>query len=183
MNSKKGIMDTKTMVKAGLLTALSIVLTRFMYIFVPLGGAQTLRISFGEVPVMMSGLLFGPVVGGITGAAADLIGVLVNSQGAFHPGFTLSSILWGVIPGLLYLIFRRAGTYEKVYSFKNILIAVGAAYIVVSLMLNTIWLQQLYSTGVLALLPGRIINTVVSIPLQSILITTLFKYLKILFKS
>ena len=73
--------------------------------------------------------------------------------------------------------------YEKIYSFKNILIAVGAAYIIVSLILNTIWLQQLYSTGVLALLPGRIINTVVSIPLQSILITTLFKYLKILFKS
>lgn len=183
MNSKKGIMDTRTMVKAGLLTALSIVLTRFMYIFVPLGGAQTLRISFGEVPVMISGLLFGPVVGGVTGAAADLIGVLVNSQGAFHPGFTLSSILWGVIPGLFYLLFRKAGTYEKIYSLKNIAIAVGFSYITVSLILNTIWLQQLYSTGVLALLPGRIINTVVSIPLQSVIITTLFKYLKILFKS
>lgn len=183
MNSKKGIMDTKTMVKAGLLTALSIVLTRFMYIFVPLGGAQTLRISFGEVPIMMSGLLFGPLVGGVTGAAADLIGVLVNSQGAFHPGFTLSSILWGAIPGSLYLLYRRAETYEKIYSFRNILMAVGSAYIIVSLVLNTIWLQQLYSTGVLALLPGRVINTVVSIPLQSIIITTLFKYLKILFKS
>lgn len=183
MKSKNGIMDTRTMVKAGLLTALSIVMTRFMYFFVPLGGSQTLRISFGEVPLMISGLLFGPIVGGVTGAAADLIGVLVNSQGAFHPGFTLSSILWGLIPGLFYLMFRRANSYEKIYSFRNILIAVAVTFIVVSLGLNTIWLQQLYSTGIIALLPGRIINALVSIPLQSVIITTLFKYLKVLFKS
>ncbi len=183
MNSKKGIMDTRTMVKAGLLTAISIVMTRFMYFFIPLGGAQTLRISFGELPLMLSGLLFGPVVGGVTGAAADLIGVVINSQGAFHPGFTLSSILWGAIPGLFYLLFKKAKSYEKIYSFRNILLAVGVTYIVVSLLLNTIWLQQIYATGFLALLPGRVINTLVSIPLQSIIVTTLLKYLKVLFKS
>lgn len=170
--------DTRTMVKAGFLTALSIVLTRFMYVFIPLGGAQTLRISFGEVPIMMSGLLFGPIVGGLTGVAADLIGVLINSQGAFHPGFTLSSMLWGVIPGLLILLFKKSGNYEKTYSFKHVFIVVFVAYIAVSLLLNTVWLSQLYGKGFMILLPGRLINSVVSIPIISIIITALLKYLK-----
>lgn len=178
MYKKKGIMNTRIMVKAGFLTALSIVFTRFIYAFVPLGGAQTLRISFGEVPIMMAGLMFGPVVGGITGAAADLIGILINAQGAFHPGFTLSSILWGVIPGLFLLIFKRSSSYERVYSITNILLAVFVSFVVVSLGLNTIWLGQLYGTAFIVLLPGRLINTIVSVPIQSILIKTLFKYLK-----
>ena len=81
--------DIRTIVKAGFLVAISVVMTRFAYIMLPIGGVQGLRISFGELPIMLSGFLFGPVVGGITGIAADLIGVLVNPQGAYFPGFTI----------------------------------------------------------------------------------------------
>lgn len=183
MQRKTRSIDTRTMVKAGFLTALSIVLTRFMYIFIPLGGAQTLRISFGEVPLMMSGLLFGPIVGGMTGVAADLIGVLINSQGAFHPGFTLSSMLWGLIPGLLIMLFKNSGSYEKTYSFKNVFVIVLVAYVAVSLLLNTIWLSQLFGKGFMILIPGRLINAVVSVPIISIVITALLKYLKALVKA
>ena len=183
MNNKKSSMDTRTMVKAGFLTAISIVLTRFMYFFVPLAGFPALRISFGEVPIMMSGLLFGPIVGGVTGVAADLIGILINSQGAFHPGFTLSSMLWGVIPGLFSLLFKKHKTYEKTYSFMNIFLAVFVSFVVVSLGLNTLWLSSMFGKGFIILLPGRVIAAILSIPLQSIIITTLLKYLKGLVKS
>lgn len=176
--NKKSFMDTRTMVKAAFLTAISIVLTRFLYFFIPLAGLPTLRISFGEVPLMMSGLLFGPVVGGISGIAADFIGVLVNSQGTFHPGFTLSSMLWGAIPGLYLYLFKKQGTYEKIYSFKNVFIAVLTCYIIISLGLNTLWLTALYGKGFFILLPGRIIAAVVNVPLQSIIIVNLLKYLK-----
>lgn len=176
MNKKK--LDTRIMVKAALLTALSIVMTRFLYFFVPLAGMPTLRISFGEIPIIMSGLMFGPFAGGVTGVVADLVGVLINPQGAYHPGFTLSSALWGVIPGLFFLVFKKKGSYEKIYSKLNILMAVSVAFIGVSLILNTIWLRQLYGTGFIALLPGRVLNALVSIPLQTLIISTLFKYLK-----
>lgn len=181
MNSKK--LDTRIMVKAALLTALSIVMTRFLYFFVPLAGMPTLRISFGEIPIMMSGLMFGPLVGGITGVVADLVGVLINPQGAYHPGFTLSSALWGVIPGLFLLVFKKKESYEKVYSRLNIFIAVLVAYVGVSLILNTIWLKHLYGTGFIALLPGRILNAAVSVPIQTLIISTLFKYLKSFIRS
>lgn len=168
------IMDTRVLVKAAFLTALSIVLTRFLYFF----PVPTIRISFGEVPIMMSGMIFGPVVGGITGLAADVIGVLINPQGSFHPGFTLSSILWGVVPGLLFLIFRKYKTYEKKYSITNIAITVTTCIILISLGLNTLWLSSLFGKGFMVLLPGRVISAIVNIPLQSLIIMTLMKYLK-----
>ena len=180
---KKRSMDTRTLVKAAFLAAISIVLTRFLYFFIPLAGFPALRISFGEVPIMMSGLIFGPVVGGITGVASDLIGVLVNSQGAFHPGFTLSALLWGLIPGLFAYLFKKSDSYEKIYSFKHIFIAVLVSFIVVSLALNTLWLSSMFGKGFLVLLPGRVVAAIVNIPLQSIIITSLLRYLKGLVKS
>ncbi len=173
------IMDTRVLVKAAFLTAISIVLTRFLYYFIPLaGGLPAIRLSFGEVPIMMSGMLFGPVVGGITGLASDLIGVLINPQGAFHPGFTLSSILWGLIPGLIFILFRRKKKYDAIYSVVNISVTVTICFIIISLGLNTLWLASMFGKGFMILLPGRVISSIVNIPLQSIIIITLMKYLK-----
>ena len=178
------IMDTRVMVKAAFLTAISIVLTRFLAVFVPLaGGLPAIRLSFGEVPIMMGGLLFGTVVGGITGLAADLVGVLINPQGAFHPGFTLSSILWGAIPGLLSILYKRNKSYDKIYSLRNIAITVFISYVLISLGLNTLWLSSMFGKGFMILLPCRIISAIVNIPLQSIIIVTLMKYLKGLINS
>lgn len=178
VNKNKAKIDTRDLTKAAFLTATSIVLTRFIYFFVPLGGANTLRISFGEMPLMMIGLFFGPAIGGIGGVAADLIGVLINPQGVFHPGFTLSSMLWGVIPGLFSLIYKKKETYEKIYSVMNIGLAVFVTYVIISLVLNTLWLSSMFGKGFMVLLPGRLINAAVSIPLQTIIISTVFKHLK-----
>ncbi len=176
---KRKVMDTKTLAKAGFLTGLSIVLTRFFYFFIPLAGLpNTLRISFGELPIMMTGMLFGPIVGGISGVAADIIGVLINSQGAFHPGFTLSSMLWGVVPGLFGNLYRNNYSYNKAYSFKNVFIAVLISFLLISVGLNTLWLSTMMGKGYIVLLPGRIVGAVANIPIQSIVMTTLLKHLR-----
>lgn len=173
------IMDTRVLVKASFFTAISIVLTRFLYYFLPVaGGLPAIRLSFGEVPIIMSGMIFGPVVGGITGLAADLIGVLINPQGAFHPGFTLSSILWGAIPGILFLLFNKHQTYEKKYSITNIVVTVTICFVVISLGLNTLWLSSMFGKGFIVLFVPRLIAIVPNIILQSIIIITLVKYLK-----
>lgn len=177
-NNKKKLFNIRDLTKAAFLTAISIVLTRFAYFFIPLAGLPTLRISFGEMPLMMIGLIFGPIIGAVGGAAADLIGVLVNSQGTFHPGFTLSSILWGAIPGLLMTAFRKKNNYERIYSRRNISIAVTIAFIIVSVILNTIWLAQLFGEAFIVLFPGRVISAIINIPIQSYIISKLLKHLK-----
>lgn len=175
----KNVMDTRVLVKAAFLTAISIVLTRFLYYFLPIaGGIPAIRLSVGEVPLILSGMMFGPVVGGITGLAADIIGVLINPQGVFHPGFTLSSIMWGVIPGLLFLIFKKQSTYEKKFSKVNIILTVTVCFIIISLGLNTLWLSSMFGKGFIVLFVPRLIAIVPNILIQSLIIITLVKYMK-----
>ncbi len=174
----KRTMSTTQLVQAAFLVAISIAMTRFLYFFIPLAGMPTLRISFGEVPLMMSGLLFGPVIGGISGLAADAIGVMINPQGAFHPGFMLSSVLWGVIPGLFGVYFKAIGDKRNPFTIQRIVLTVSISIVIISLGLNTLWLSSLYGKGFMVLLPGRVIAAFVNIPLHSFIIRTLIKHLK-----
>ena len=101
--SKKTRFDTSSLVKAAVLAAISIILTRVLSIMVPLGGMPALRLGFGSMPIMISGMLFGPIIGALTGIVADLVGVALNSMGgSFFPGFTLSAATTGVISGVLF---------------------------------------------------------------------------------
>ena len=177
MKNSRSSIDTRTIVKAGFLTSLSIVLTRFFAVMLPIAGAAgSLRLSFGEIPLMISGLLFGPLVGGISGLAADLIGVVVNTQGTFHPGFTLSSILWGAIPGV-FSIFYKKSSKRNIFSIERIFITVFTCIVIISLGLNTYWLSTLMGKGFIVLFPARALSALVNIPLQSFIIKTLMKYL------
>lgn len=108
LQSNKRLLDTKTLVASSLLTAISIILTRFFAVMVPLGGLPALRLSFGQIPIAITGILFGPIAGGVGGAVADLVGFMINPHGGvFFPGFTVSSILWGVIPGLIFKVVYK----------------------------------------------------------------------------
>ena len=79
-------LDAKLAANVGVLTAVSIVLTRFFGVIVPIAGANALRLSFGEAPIMLAGVLFGPAGGALAGVAADLVGFLINSFGGpYHP--------------------------------------------------------------------------------------------------
>ncbi len=135
MEKASGRITTKTLVMTSLLTGLSIVFTRFFYFMVPLGGMPALRLSFGESPIMVAGILFGPLVGGLSGLAADIVGVIINPQGSFFPGFTLSSILWGVVPGLLRVIFKKEDSkldYSKLNSIVLFILLLGIMKVFVS---------------------------------------------------
>jgi ECF transporter S component (folate family) len=65
--------STKRMVFLGLMAAISIVLTRLLSVTVD---PQTLRISLGNVPVILVSLWFGPVEGAVVGFIADFIALL-----------------------------------------------------------------------------------------------------------
>lgn len=178
-NGKKRKIGTKTLVQASFLTAISFVLTRFMYIMVPVAGlAASLRISFGEIPLMISGFLFGPLVGGISGLAADLIGVVLMPQGDYFPGFTISSVLWGVLPGLFGLYFKKKWDKGNPFSYKKIFITVTVAILIISLGLNTYWLSIMRGSAYIVLFPIRAISAFVNIPIQTYIITNLLKYLR-----
>ncbi|KAB3528804.1 folate family ECF transporter S component [Alkaliphilus serpentinus] len=140
-------LSTRKLVMASLLAGLTIILTRYGSIMLA-GG--TIRLGFGNLPVILSGILLGPIGGALTGIVGDLLGVLVLSQGGFHPGFTLSAALTGFIPGLVVAL-----NHKKKFSFLNIVLANLLVYLVISLGLNTLWLTQLIGKSFFVLLPAR----------------------------
>ena len=102
------ISATRRLTLAALLTAISIVLTRYFSFLIPLQGVPSLSLELGGVPVMLAGVVLGPITGGMVGFASDVLGFLLNARGgAYHPGFTLNAVLTGVLPGLIFLWFRR----------------------------------------------------------------------------
>ncbi len=152
-------LTTRHAANLGLLTAVSIVLTRIFGFVVPVAGVGALRLSFGEIPIILAGVLFGPAGGALTGLASDLIGYMINSHGgAFFPGFSLSAALTGFIPGwILYKRRESLGLWQ-----------VGATVLVTDLItgvfLNTLWLTILYGQGFFVILPMRLLARLVTLP-------------------
>lgn len=158
-------LTTRHAANLGLLTAVSIVLTRVFGFVVPIGGVGALRLSFGEVPIILAGVLFGPGAGALTGLASDLIGYLINSHGgAFFPGFALSAAIAGLIPGLL--LHKR----RKNLNLGQIGVGVLVTDLIAGVFLNTLWLTILYGTGFFVILPMRLLARLVTLPVYTITI-------------
>lgn len=142
---KKKRLSTKTLVTLGLLTAISIILSRFCVVYI----TNSIRISFGNIPIIMAGVVFGPFAGGIVGAAADILGSAFLSGYGWYPPLTLSPILMGVIPGIMRSVFM------KKVSFSRIIGMVMPANIIASIGCTTYCLHILYGTPFMALFAVR----------------------------
>ena len=129
---------TKKLTMLALLTALEIILSRFLSI-----SAWNIKIGFSFVPVVIAGILYGPLEAGAVGALGDLLGALLFPIGPYFPGFTLTAFLSGLVFGFF---------LHKEISVRNTLIAVLIHQFVLGLLLNTFWISVLYESPFLPLL-------------------------------
>ena len=90
------VFNTYALTVCALLTALSVILARLLTI-IP---SEISRFSLEAVPILLAGLLCGPVPGAAVGFAADFIGCLFSPFG-YNPIFCLPPILYGLWAGLL----------------------------------------------------------------------------------
>lgn len=166
----KASITTQMLTRMALLIALNIILSRFLSVRVPLGGAEGLRIGFGSLPVIFAGVFMGPVAGGIVGAVGDLIGYFINPIGAYMPHFTLTAALRGIIPGLIILLMTRG---RKEMGIFPLFLAVSIALITVEIFMIPYFIETLFGVFRAVLVPPRIIQVIITIPLYSILLFTL----------
>lgn len=160
-------MKVRTVVLLALLVSLGVVLTRFSVMILP-----SVRVGFRDVPIILAGILFGPIAGMVTGIATDLVGFLLSPTGGFFYGFTISAALVGLIPGLVFH-GDRLGRYPVV----KIILAVALVEFGVSLFLNTYWLTVMMGKTFWVLLPARVLARVIITPLEVLLITALISAL------
>lgn len=125
MSKKNSIDYVRSMVICAMLTALSVLLTRFVSPQL----SDAVRFSFGTIPIMLSGILCGPLYGFLVGIAADFIGYLINPMGStFIIGLTFCSGLLGIIPCVL---------YNYVFKVKNT-VTLGASLLVAELIASAL---------------------------------------------
>jgi ECF transporter S component (folate family) len=110
-------LNVRNLATCGLLIAFSVVLSRFASFRFAIGGVENIRFGLGTLPIMLSGILFGPIFGGLVGICADLLGMVVSPMGAYMPQFTFVSMLYGVIPPLFCFPFQFS-SYKTQMSYR-----------------------------------------------------------------
>jgi riboflavin transporter len=161
----------KQLVYCSLLAALGAVFSAFLSIEIPFGGSKIVEISLAPVCVMLAGILFGPLLGGLVGFVADTAGFFLGAQhGAYNPIFSVTMALFGVIAGLFYL-------KDKKIEWIKILIISIVAQVVCSILLNTFAINLFYGVPLKVLFPPRIISALVEIPVYFVLLLLLAKRL------
>lgn len=130
-----------------MLIAVSIILSRLLGFYM----TQSLRVSFEYFPIILAGVIFGPIAGAVVGGFSDLLGSVLFSGMVFFPPLIIGPILAGLLSGLFAkYLFRN----ELNLWWKYIVLVMS-----VDLLCNLIWgtyaLYLLYGTPFLPYLAIR----------------------------
>ena len=149
----------KSITNLALLTALEIVLSRFLSFSV-----WNVKIGFSFVPIAVAAMLYGPLAAGITAALADFLGAVLFPIGPYFPGFTLTAALTGLVFGYF---------LKKENSVRSTACAVLIVQFLLGLLLNTFWIHLLYSSPFVPLLATRVVQSGIISAAQIIVIPIL----------
>lgn len=132
---------------AAMLTAMSVIIGIFCKNFMNFGGGL-FRVTFENMPIILSGMLFGPLVGGLVGIAGDLVSYLLSSQ-IYPPNLivTLGAALIGVVSGLT----ARYVPVKK--DTVGIIVSCLTAHLIGSVVVKSIGLYTFYGIAVLWRIP------------------------------
>lgn len=161
MNNKN---NHKEIIYLSLLIATIVICSNFLAVRLP-----QYEFNFAYLPMAIMGSFFSPWLTIIGMTLSDFIGTILSPNGSFFLGFTISSIL----VGLIYHFFL----YNKKKSWLNIILASFIINFGVNLILNTLWLHIMYGTPFLGLLIQKIIPEILTFTLQTITLKLMFKYL------
>ena len=132
---QKKFFNTRDLVLASIFIALSVVFTRVFSIQI----SPIQRIGFGQTPIMLAGIILGPIWGFLVGIVADLTGFFIAGRGGFNPAFTLIAGLIGLVPGL----------FSK-YVFKNKMLLAST----VAVVFNMLVINGVFTTYILSVFYG-----------------------------
>ncbi len=155
------------LVCSAFLSALSIVFGK--YLSIPVG--SMLRFGFESTPIMLGGMIFGPVVGAAIGLVADLVGcVLVGYE--INPLVTLGCVLIGALAGFVYRILKK---HTSLKEWLAVAISVAIAHLIGSVTVKTAGLAAYYGMPYLLLMLWRLLNYIIVGVCDATVISVLLK--------
>ncbi len=154
--------NTKIMVLSSLLAAIS-VLGKFISQY----QSEVIRFSFENTPIILCGMLFGPIMGFLVGFISDILGCLLCGY-TINPIITLGCALMGFFAGTVYELFKKRKTL-------SIILGVVIPHIISSLIIKTIGLYFMFPQPILVLITERIFNYMIIATIDCVIITALMK--------
>lgn len=130
-----------------MMTALSIVIGIFCKSVLNFGGGL-FRITFENLPIILTGIVLGPIAGGTVGLCSDLVSYLLTGQAyPLNPIVTLGAVAIGILSGVVAkYVVRKKGKLQIILSGM-------IAHVVGSMIIKPIGLYQFYGMLVLWRIP------------------------------
>jgi ECF transporter S component (folate family) len=155
---------------AGILTAMSIVLGKFLQIPNPF--QEFIRISFENLPIMIAGFSLGPIAAMTVGVVADLIGCLLYGY-SINPIITLGAAAVGLISGFMAKYVIKSPLILKV------VVSAVSAHAVGSVLIKSwglaVWYLSKYELGYWEFVAWRLFNYVLIATAECVIIYLLLK--------
>ena len=159
---------TKAIAYCAMFTALSIIMARVLSISAPNG----IRWSADKFPLFLAGMFFGPLMGALTGFAADFLGSIM--QYGFNPLLCPPAILYGLFGGLMrWFIQKNPSVFRVVVSYALPVILGSILY--QSSMLAYFYFDGVYTEGLVYYLSTRTVQFAIMLAVESLIIYMLLK--------
>ncbi len=150
-----------------------------------------LRLGFTFIPIAAIGMLYGPVICGISSFLLDFLGYIITNKSArfYSPQLALVVLLSGVIYGML--LYRCDFQKAMVKSCIKIVAACIAVGVICNIMLNTYFLYTLYVNkdfsmfnsddlkGFWTYMSPRAIKNLIEIPIHSVVLILILPVVKL----
>ena len=151
MKNDKIFKSIRVLTVASLLTAMSVVIGIICKSTLNFGDGL-FRITFENLPIILSGIMFGPAVGASVGIASDVISYLLSPQVfPLNVIVTLGAGTVGLVAGLVAkYLFKKSG-------YTQIIASASIAHLVGSVIIKSIGLFAFYQWAVLFRIPTYLI--------------------------
>lgn len=124
--SKKNRWDIKKIAFVSILIATSVAFILIFTTIFPIAALPSFKLTIGGLPIKLTGYVFGPFIGAITGLLSDILSFMLRPT-FFHWAYSISFMVAGFFPGLLgYVMNRRWKNrkevnelFEKKYIYSN----------------------------------------------------------------
>lgn len=155
--------STRSWVIMAMMTAASIILSRFFKI-----ETYITRTSLGYIPIILTGILLGPLPGIIVGLVADFLGTVLFSALAWFPPLALTPMFIGLWSGVMKKFILKN-------KFLPTILIIFAGNIVGRIIISGICLSYLQGTELMATLSIRIPFGIIMTVIDSVVIYLLLK--------
>ncbi len=163
---------------AAMLAALSIIFERLIPI-TPASNTLDIRITFGNIPLILSGILVSPVIGGICGVVSDVAGCFISGYAPF-PILMAAPFVTGFLPGLVFRAVDNSLIKNKSLVCQSfaLILSILLSHIVSSFIITTYGLSVMRGVAFAPMFISRLPSMTIGVLIDTVAVCILYTPLK-----